>query len=275
MGASDFSFRAFSEQDFYRRVNEWLIDRVGLQRGWAVVDVGCGCGAVTELIAERIRGGRDAVVTGLDLSAAALKEAKERFTDARDVLVEFVQARAEEMSRALRRAADAVVFCNGIHYIEDKSQLLAEVHRTLPAGGVFAFNTTFFHGAHLPETDRFYRRWMLKTLRRLRERYDLKPEREKVESRQQWTAVEYQNLLSGARELRQQSVKSRAIGEPFHLGGHGDLRKIFVSQLLLAAPRRPEVHQSHVPRDGIDPGPDRPRRCIGLTSPVDLEKRVL
>jgi len=195
MGDSEFSFKAFSQQDFYRRVNEWLIDRVGLQRGWAVVDVGCGCGAVTELIAERIRGGRDAVVTGLDLSAEALKEAKERFTGARDVLVEFVEARAEEMSQALHRAANAVVFCNGIHYIEDKVRLLTEVRRTLPAGGVFAFNTTFFDGAHLPETDRFYRRWMLKTLRRLRERHDLKPERDKVESRQQLTGEQYQDLL--------------------------------------------------------------------------------
>jgi ubiquinone/menaquinone biosynthesis C-methylase UbiE len=203
MGDSEFSFTAFSQQDFYRRVNEWLIDRVGLQRGWAVVDVACGCGAVTELIAERIRGGREAVVTGLDLSADALKDAKERFVGVRDVVVEFVQARAEEMSQVLRRAADAVVFCNGIHYIEDKDQLLSEVHRTLPPGGVFAFNTTFFNGAHLPETDRFYRRWMLKTLRRLRERYDLKPERAKVESRQQWTAEQYRDLLqSGGFEVK-------------------------------------------------------------------------
>jgi ubiquinone/menaquinone biosynthesis C-methylase UbiE len=150
---------------------------------------------VTELIAERIRGGCDAVVIGLDMSASALREAREKLAGARDVVVEFVQARAEEMSQSVRRVVDAVVFCNGIHYVEDKSRLLAEVHRTLPAGGVFAFNTTFFQGAHLPETDRFYRRWMIKALRTLRGRYDLRPERDKVEARHQLTPEQYRTLL--------------------------------------------------------------------------------
>ncbi len=195
MTLDDYSFRAFSQHDFYRQVNEWLVDRAGLERGWTVLDVACGCGAVTELIAERIHGGGNAVVIGLDMSASALREAREKLAGARDVAVEFVQARAEEMSQAVRRAVDAVVFCNGIHYVEDKSQLLAEVCRTLPAGGVFAFNTTFFHGAHLPETDRFYRRWMIKALRMLRGQYDLRPKRDKVEARHQLTAVQYRTLL--------------------------------------------------------------------------------
>jgi ubiquinone/menaquinone biosynthesis C-methylase UbiE len=195
MSLDDYSFRAFSQHDFYRQVNEWLLDRTGLKRGWTVLDVACGCGAVTELIAERIRGGCDAVVIGLDMSASALREAREKLAGARDVVVEFVQARAEEMSQSVRRVVDAVVFCNGIHYVEDKSRLLAEVHRTLPAGGVFAFNTTFFQGAHLPETDRFYRRWMIKALRTLRGRYDLRPERDKVEARHQLTPEQYRTLL--------------------------------------------------------------------------------
>ena len=195
MGLDDYSFRAFSQHDFYRQVNEWLLDRTGLKRGWTVLDVACGCGAVTELIAERIHGGGNAVVIGLDMSASALREARERLAGARDVVVDFVQARAEEMSQAVRRVVDAVVFCNGIHYVEDKSRLLAEVYRTLPAGGVFAFNTTFFQGAHLPETDRFYRRWMIKALRMLRGQYDLRPKRDKVEARHQLTAVQYRTLL--------------------------------------------------------------------------------
>lgn len=214
MGPGDYSFSAFSQQDFYRRVNEWLIDRVGFRPGWSVIDIGCGGGAVTELIAERIRGGHQAVVTGLDMSAAALKEARQRLAGAQDILVEFVQARAEEMSQAVRRVADAIVFCNGIHYVEDKCRLLAEVYRSLPAGGIFAFNTTFFQGAHLPETDRFYRRWMLKAVRRLREQYGLKPGRAKVESRHQLTAQQYHSLLaSGGFEVTVEDLVPVAVSE--------------------------------------------------------------
>jgi site-specific recombinase XerD len=73
MGLDDYSFKAFSQHDFYRQVNEWLLDRMGLKRGWTVLDVACGCGVVTELIAERIRGGGNAVVIGLDMSASALR----------------------------------------------------------------------------------------------------------------------------------------------------------------------------------------------------------
>lgn len=195
MGLNEFSFEAFSQQAFYRQVNRWLVDRAGLERGSTVVDVACGCGAVTELIVERIRGGCDAMVVGLDLSAAALREARQRLAGAQGVVVELVQARAEEMSQAVRRVVDAVIFCNGIHYIGDKCRVLAEVYGTLRAGGVFAFNTTFFQGAHPPETEPFYRRWMIKALRMLREQYDLRPERDKVEARSQLSPEQYGELL--------------------------------------------------------------------------------
>jgi ubiquinone/menaquinone biosynthesis C-methylase UbiE len=124
-----------------------------------------------------------------------LKDAREKVAGVRDAMVEFVQARAEEMSASIKRAADAVVFCNGIHYIEDKTELMAEVYRTLKPGGVFAFNTGFFDGALPPETVKYYRRWMMKSLRKLKKEYNLKPEHSKVESRRQLTADEYVQLL--------------------------------------------------------------------------------
>ncbi|NIN73432.1 MAG: methyltransferase domain-containing protein, partial [Gemmatimonadetes bacterium] len=119
MSSDEYSFKAFSEHAFYRRANLALLDRADLKRGWTVVDVACGSGAITELILDRIRGARDAMVIGVDMSATALQEAAEKVAGVRDAVVEFVQSRAEEMSNSIRRAVDAVVFCNGIHYIED------------------------------------------------------------------------------------------------------------------------------------------------------------
>ncbi len=207
MADNAFSFKAFSEQPFYRQVNKSLVDNIGLKRGWTVVDVACGSGAVTELIIEKIRGARDAMVIGLDMSASALKDAGDKVAGARDAVVEFVQARAEEMSAAVRRAADAVIFCNGIHYIEAKHQLLGEVYRTLRPGGLFAFNTSFFDGALPPDTMRFYRRWMMKTVRKLRDQYDLRPKRDKVEARKHLTPDQYRELLEAEGfEVRSQEL---------------------------------------------------------------------
>ncbi|MGD2217160.1 MAG: methyltransferase domain-containing protein [Gemmatimonadales bacterium] len=195
MSSDEFSFKAFSEHAFYRKVNEALVDHAQLKRGWTVVDVACGSGAITELIIDKIRGARNAMVIGVDMSTTALREAADKVADARDAVVEFVQTRAEEMSASVKRAVDAVVFCNGIHYIEDKQVLLEEVHRTLKPGGVFAFNTGFFDGALPPETLKYYRRWMMKSLRRLKKQYNLKPQHSKVEARKQLTADEYRALL--------------------------------------------------------------------------------
>lgn len=197
MGVDEYSFKAFSQHAFYREVNRWLVEHARLERGWTVVDVACGSGAVTELIVEQIRGARSAVVIGLDVSTQALRDAQEKLAGARGAAVEFVQAQAEEMSRAVRRAADAVIFCNGIHYIRDKHRLLAEVYRTLRPGGVFAFNSAFFQGAHPPETQRFYRRWMMKAMRTLRDEHGLKPAREKVEARRPLEPAEYRSMLEG------------------------------------------------------------------------------
>lgn len=195
MSSDKYSFKAFSEHAFYRKVNETLIERANLKQGWTVVDVACGSGAITELVLEKIRGARDAMVIGVDMSATALRETAEKVAGARDAVVEFVQARAEELSKRIRRAVDAVVFCNGIHYIEDKAGMVREVYRTLKPGGIFAFNTAFYEGAMPPETLKYYRRWIMKALRKLRSEHNLKPDSSKVQSRIQLSPEEYRALL--------------------------------------------------------------------------------
>jgi ubiquinone/menaquinone biosynthesis C-methylase UbiE len=135
------------------------------------------------------------MVIGIDMSATAIREASEKVAGVSDAVVEFIQTRAEEMSEKVRRAVDAVIFCNGIHYIEDKGELLVEVKKTLRPGGVFAFNTGFFDGAMVDETMMYYKRWMLKSLRKLKREHNLKVEHSKVESRVTLTADEYCELL--------------------------------------------------------------------------------
>ena len=158
----DFSFSAFANAPFYVKINEDLVSLSGVCPGQSVVDLACGVGGVTKLIFEKLRGAKDSMITGVDLSSSALKQAREDFKDAKDAMVEFVQGRAEHLSQLIKEKVDAVVFCNAIHQFDDKETLLNEISNTLKPGGIFAFNTSFYEGGHTEGTEQWYRKWMFR-----------------------------------------------------------------------------------------------------------------
>jgi len=205
--SGSFTFTKFANNPFYRTQNAYLIDMTGVGSGQRIVDLACGTGSVTQLIAERLRGARNSVIIGIDHSTEMLKLAVEELKDVRDAAVQFAQSHVEHVSGAVKESVDTVFFCNAIHYISDKPTLLAEISKMLKPGGKLAFNTTFFEGAQLPETMMFYRKWMMKALRVLRREYGLSPVRsEKVEARRQLTPKEYRALVedSGFRVTKQE-----------------------------------------------------------------------
>ena len=161
-----FGFEKFSSHGFFREVNRWLVEHVGIRPGDTVVDLGCGPGAVTELILEHVSPQSGAVVYAIDPSPSALDAARQRI---RSAVVRFLEGTAERLSQ-LVPAADVVLFCNAIHLVQDKVQVVREALAVLRPGGVFGFNTTFFEGAYPPETLRFYKLWMLRAVRHLKER---------------------------------------------------------------------------------------------------------
>ena len=195
MSDSRFSYAPFAAQGFYQVVNRQLVDMVDFHPGQKIVDLACGTGAVTRLIADRVKGARDSLVIAIDMSASAIKEAMAQLGSARDVALEFIHSRAEYLSTIVKYRVDGVVFCNGIHMVPDKQTLVSEVATTLRSGGTFAFNTTFFQGAIPSESEQFYRRWMSKSLRALKSNYGMFPKQEKVAARVQLTPEEYEELL--------------------------------------------------------------------------------
>lgn len=199
MTRNDFSFSDFAHQKFYKKLNARLIDMLDLGSGQRIVDLACGTGAILRLILERLRNARESVVIGIDQSASALQQAARDLASAKNAALEFVQSKVESLSRVVKGSADTVVFCNGIHYITDKRDLIREVRKVLRPGGVFAFNTSFFDGAQVPESMRFYRRWMMKALKDLKRTYGLVPSKEKkVEARKQLSPDQYESLLKEA-----------------------------------------------------------------------------
>ncbi len=207
MVSNDFTFTKFSRNSFYRALNARLVDMAEVGPSQRIVDLACGTGSVTELILERLRGARDSVVIAIDHSAMALKQAMEELKDFRNSAIQFVQSHVEHLSEAVKESVDTVIFCNAIHYIPDKNALVAEISKALKPGGKFAFNTSFFEGSHPPESLMFYRRWMLKASRILRQEYGLTPVRsQKVEARKHLTPEQYRSLVenNGLKVVRQQ-----------------------------------------------------------------------
>ncbi|MBI4299291.1 MAG: methyltransferase domain-containing protein [Chloroflexi bacterium] len=236
MAPQDFTFRAFAQQGFYRNLNARLVDMAGITPGQRIVDLACGTGAVTKLILERLKSARESVVIGIDQSSIALRQAIEELANARESAIQFVQGKVEHLSQVIKESVDTIVFCNGIHYIEDKGSLLEEVQKTLKPGGVFAFNTSFFEGAHTPESGQFYRRWMFKAIRDLKDNYGLMPVRsEKVESRKQLTPEQYEALLV-QHGLRIQSKEISTVQVP--LEGWLDISQFedFISGIMPGVP---------------------------------------
>ncbi len=192
--ADGFTLDKFAQHPFYQEVNRRLVALTNLRAGQCIVDLGAGTGAVTRLLVEQVDGGASEVIA-IEPSDSAMEVAKRNLENIGGAVVRFVQGGAEKLSQLVNRPADAVFFCNAIHLVPEKEAVLREIRKTLREGGTFSFNTSFYHGAEPQESEQFYRRWMMKTLRVLKSRYGIMPDRTKVEARRQLTEAEYVQLL--------------------------------------------------------------------------------
>ncbi len=190
------SFRKFASLPFYTAINRRLVEMCGLRPTQRVVDLGAGTGAVTELILESMQpdGGE---VVAVEPSESALEVARRDLQEHWGAVVRFVSGKAENLSRFVQRTADAVVFCNAIHLVEDKRRMLHEVSEALHPRGLFAFNSTFFEGAQPADTIPFYILWVRRAMRIFRdENPDLRRQKEeKAQARIQLSVEEYRGLL--------------------------------------------------------------------------------
>lgn len=204
-----YSFVPFARHEFFTYVNRWIVERVVRRTGEVIVDLGCGPGAVTKLIVERLGGVEGAEVIGIDPSPSALARARAEIT-AR--CVRFLEGTAERLSRLVSRA-DAVLFLNAIHLVTDKSAVLAEIRRVLPPGGRFAFNSTFFNGAYEKSTSGFWRRWVVRAMQVLKERGIAVQHTERTTALQ-WLTPEQYGALCQEAGLRPTTVELLRVDLP-------------------------------------------------------------
>ena len=112
-----------------RQLAEALIDFAGVERGMRVLDVGCGPGALTAVLAERVGA---AHVAGADPSAPFAEACRARVPDA-----EIVVAPAEELPFPAD-TFDAALSQLVVNFMRDAEAGVREMARVTRPGGVVA-----------------------------------------------------------------------------------------------------------------------------------------
>ena len=216
--AEGYTLERFAQHSFYQEVNRRLVQLSNVRRGQRVLDLGAGTGAVTRLLADAL--GPAASVTAVEPALDQIEMGRHELSDLGS-RVSWIHGGVEVLQRLPRRP-DALFFCNAIHLVPEKEQLLQEMARCITPGGTLSLNTSFFDGAEPPEAAQFYRRWMIKSLRVLKTRYGLSPTHAKAEARRRLTAEEYVQLL-GQCGFEVQTHEVMTV--PMTLGGFEDISR--------------------------------------------------
>ena len=106
-----------------------MIELAEVRAGHRVLDVACGTGVVTRLVAARV--GPSGRAVGLDLNPVMLAAAR---AGASKLDIEWVEASAQSIPLP-DSGFDAVVCQQGFQFFPDKARALAEMRRVLVPGG--------------------------------------------------------------------------------------------------------------------------------------------
>lgn len=115
-------------------ISQALIARAEPRPGERVIDIGCGCGATTLLLAAQVA--PDGHVLGIDISEVMLARARER-TPA-DAAIAFIAADATDHDFAAG-SADLLFSRFGVMFFARPEVSFANLRRALKAGGRLAF----------------------------------------------------------------------------------------------------------------------------------------
>lgn len=118
-------------------VTERLLDEAGIGVGMKVLELGCGNGDVTRMIAERV--GPSGQVYGVDRNEKALADAQQQTTDAGFRNVKFSHCDLNDPNTLPTRLVNAVVARRVLMYLRDRTAVLRRVTSLLELQGVVAF----------------------------------------------------------------------------------------------------------------------------------------
>lgn len=129
---NQFPFASFAAHPFYTHISRSLVHQALASTTrpagttLTIVDMACGTGAITQLIAEEVAlQGRQARIIGVDPSAEALRLAQRKM-EGIGAKAEFIQGEADDLPH-LVHDADAAFLCNAIHLLADKLVVLGHM----------------------------------------------------------------------------------------------------------------------------------------------------
>jgi ubiquinone/menaquinone biosynthesis C-methylase UbiE len=115
----------------HRPVGEQAIAQMNVAKDARVLDIGCGSGWATRLLAEYASAGR---VTGIDISDEMIQLAREQSQSHANV--DFEVASAEQLPFTDDEFTHAFSM-ESLYYYRNLPKALSEIHRVMKAGGLF------------------------------------------------------------------------------------------------------------------------------------------
>ena len=128
--------RLIEQAELFRPLTQRMLLAAGVMRGMRVLDVGCGVGDVSFLVASLV--GPDGSVAGVDLDAEALKLAEQRRATQGISNIEFRQLDARSLDSVW--LFDAAVGRFILHFMRDSTEALREIAERVRPGGILAFH---------------------------------------------------------------------------------------------------------------------------------------
>ena len=157
--------RLIRQARFFGDLTEQVFLNAGVQSGMRVLDVGCGVGDVSFLLARMV--GPSGSVLGIDKSPEAIIAACDRAQAAGLKNVTFLEGDIEDIS--LEYSIDAAVGRLILLYLADPAQMLRRIAEKVKTGGIIAFQDMDMSNIRsLPRIALFQQcaEWIVETFRR-------------------------------------------------------------------------------------------------------------
>ena len=120
-----------------------LIAMLSLQKGMTILDMGCGTGCLSSVLADHV--GPSGSVLAVDPDLERLKVAKETYGDIPNL--KFVEGSTDDFPSEEQQFD--IVFSNFVlHWVSDKEGALKRIYKCLKPGGKFGFVAAIKHGIY-------------------------------------------------------------------------------------------------------------------------------
>ena len=120
-------------KSYQRRTQTLVINKMQIEKGMNILDLGCGTGWGTIDIASRLEG--TGKVIGLDLSEKMIEQAKQKLAEFHYDNVEFRVGSGSSLD--YENYFDCVLSTNAFHHFDKKEEIFSRVWKSLKRNGCF------------------------------------------------------------------------------------------------------------------------------------------